>query len=329
MSGAGLETVQDGGALPAAMLRDVRAGLLERAQRSLPAYLFYDAVGSALYEQITELPEYYPTRTERAILARYADDIVARVTSPDHPLHVVELGAGTATKTRLVLSAVVARQGGGHYVPIDVSPSALEVARLQLEAELPSLVVEPFVGHHEAAFARVAALGPRRLVLFIGSSIGNFDDAEALTLLQGVRASLAPGGALLLGTDLVKDEARLVRAYDDAAGVTAAFNLNVLARLNRELGADFALDRFRHRAVWNAAEARIEMHLESVEDQEVSIGALGARFRLRGGETIHTESSVKYTQARVDALLRAAGFAPEVTYHDDARLYAVHLARAV
>jgi dimethylhistidine N-methyltransferase len=307
---------------------DVLRGLTS-TKKWLPPYLFYDDEGSRLYELITELPEYYPTRTERALLERHADDIVARTRGESQlPLHVVELGAGSATKTKLVLEAVLRTQRPCTFLPIDVSATALADAASRLGRELPDVDVRPFVGHHEDAFDAIRALGPRRLVLFIGSSIGNFDDEHALALLSGVRAALAPGGALLLGTDLRKSPERLVPAYDDAAGVTAAFNRNILARINRELGGRFDLDAFRHVAVWNDEASRIEMHLESAHDQEVAIEALGIVVEFRRGERIHTESSVKYDLPRVERLLSQAGFRREVTYTDDEELFAVHLARA-
>ena len=313
----------------ASMARDVRQGL-SGDRKSLPHYLFYDEAGSLLYERITELPEYYPTRTERSILTRHAEDVVARVSlGSSAPLSVVELGAGTATKTQVVLEAVVARQGACVFVPIDVSETALEEASARLAEALPTVEVRPFVGRHEDAFATIQELGPRRLVLFIGSSIGNFEDEAARELLRGVRRGLLPGGALLLGTDLRKSPARLIPAYDDAAGVTAAFNRNLLVRINRELGGHFDPSSFRHVAVWNDAASQIEMHLESQIDQVVDIDALELAVHFHRGERIHTESSIKYDLPRVDALLGAAAFTREITYTDDEGLFAVHLARAV
>lgn len=306
----------------------VRDGLTA-PQKHLPAHLLYDAEGSRLYEAITELPEYYPTRTERAILARHADDIVARALEGSAaPLRVIELGAGTASKTRLLLEAVVRRQGHCLYVPIDVSATALAEARARIESELPSVTVQPFHGDHREALVSLRDLGPRRLVMFIGSSIGNFEDDDAVGLLRGVRRGLHAGGALLLGTDLQKSPELLIPAYDDAAGVTAAFNRNVLARINRELGGHFDPDTFRHVALWNEPESRIEMHLESALDQRVPIDALDLEVRFLAGERIHTESSVKYDYGRVDRLLGGSGFGREHTFCDDEGLFAVHLARA-
>lgn len=307
---------------------DVMRGLSAEA-KSLPPYLFYDDEGSRLYECITELPEYYPTRTERGILERHSAEIVERsALGSTAELRVVELGAGTASKTRLVLAAVVERQGRCLYVPIDVSSSALDEAKAQLGSVLPTVDVRPFVGRHEDAFETIRALGPRRLVLFIGSSIGNFSDDEAHALLVGVRRGLLPGGVLLLGTDLRKSPATLVPAYDDAQGVTAAFNKNILTRINRELRGEFDLDTFRHVALWNEPASRIEMHLESTIEQDVAIGDLGLRVHFRRGERIHTESSAKYDFPRIDGMLQKAGFVREHTYTDDDQLFAVHLARA-
>lgn len=312
----------------ASLAEEVRRGL-SAPRKSLPPHLFYDEEGSRLYELITELEEYYPTRTERAILARHAKEIVALAAAgASHPLHVVELGAGSAQKTRLILAAAVAAQGASVYVPVDVSPSALASAKARLEEELPELRVVPFVGRHEQAVETIARLGPRRLVLFIGSSIGNFEDDDAVRLLRAVRRGLEPGDALLLGTDLKKSPKRLVPAYDDARGVTAAFNKNVLRRINRELDADFQLERFRHVALWNEVASRVEMHLESQMEQEVRIDGLGMTVRFAEGERIHTESSIKYDTPRVDSLLRRSGFAREKTFSDDACLFSVHLARA-
>jgi len=304
----------------------VREGL-GAAPRRLPPWLFYDAEGSRLFEAITRLPEYYLTRVERELLEAHADEIVA-LAAGDARLHVVELGAGTAEKSQLILAAAVRRQGHTLFLPVDVSGEALEAAVARLARELPAVEVRPLRLHHEAALGEVASLGPRRLVLFIGSSIGNLEDAEAVALLSRVRASLAPGGALLLGADRKKDPAVLLPAYDDAAGVTAAFNLNLLRRLNRELDARFDLGAFRHVALWNEAASRIEMHLESQRPQEVRIEALDLTVRLARGERIHTESSHKYDEATIDRILGEAGFRRERTFTDPGGLFGVHLARA-
>jgi dimethylhistidine N-methyltransferase len=306
---------------------DVRRGL-GQTPKSLPPHLFYDDEGSRLYELITELPEYYLTRAERAIFEADADAIVACASGADpRPLTVVELGAGSATKSEVILRAVLRRQARCLYVPIDVSRTAVEQAERRLRTELPAVRVRPLIGTHDRALVDLRRIEAPVLALFIGSSVGNLEDAEAVSLLRGLRAALGAGAALVLGTDLRKSPQVLLPAYDDAAGVTAAFNKNVLTRINRELGGRFDLDRFRHVARWNDSLSRIEMHLESLVPQEVAIDALGLRVRFDAGETIHTESSVKYAPARVERLLTDGGLVPVATFHDPERLFAVHLAR--
>jgi dimethylhistidine N-methyltransferase len=301
-------------------------GLFERPA-TLPAWLFYDEVGSELFERITELPEYYLTRAERAILEAHADEIVAMAAgSEGRTLRVVELGAGSATKSQILLDAVVRRQGTCLFVPVDVSPSALEGAVARLGRELPRVEVRPVAATHEAALPAIRAVGPTRLVLFLGSSIGNLEDEDAVRLLRSVAATLLPGAALLLGADRRKDPAVLLRAYDDAAGVTAAFDKNVLARLVREVGADFVLDRWRHEARWNADRSRIEMHLVTDEAQTVTVPGLG-RVAFAAGDSIHTESSHKYDTRHVDRLLVASGFRRRATFTDPDGLFDLHLAR--
>lgn len=306
---------------------DVRKGLCAHPKR-LPAWLFYDAEGSRLFEQITELPEYYLTRAERSIFEQQSDAIVEAVAAGgDGPLNVLEFGAGTATKSEVLLQAVVRRQGEALFIPADVSGEPLEEAKARFARSLPAVDVQPLIGPHEDAIRRLARLAPRQLALFIGSSIGNFDDRLARSLLSGIASSLRKGGVLLLGTDLRKHPAVLLPAYDDAAGVTAAFNRNVLVRINRELGGRFDLSKFKHTVRWNPEASRVEMHLESQCDQQVPIEALGIRVPFRRGETIHTESSVKYDETRVDALFATSGFVREKTFFDDERRFALHLAR--
>jgi L-histidine N-alpha-methyltransferase len=246
-----------------AMIEDVRVGL-SGSPKTLPAYLLYDAAGSALYERITSLPEYYLTRVERAILEANARDIVRRARGGSKaPLTVVELGAGSATKTELLLRAAVDLQGACSYVPVDISEAALEGATRRLRGSMPGLTVRPLLGSHELALDAIRQLPRPVLATFIGSSIGNYDDGEGSELLGGLSRALDERSWLLLGTDLRKGPARLVAAYDDSAGVTASFNKNVLARINRELGGHFDLDRFQHAARWNEEASRIEMHLVS------------------------------------------------------------------
>jgi dimethylhistidine N-methyltransferase len=303
-------------AVGTAVAEAVAAGFAERPRR-LPPWLFYDDRGSELFEQITLLPEYYLTRAERSILERHADEIVdIAARGATRPLHVVELGAGSATKTQLVLRAVVRRQGRCLYVPIDVSEAALTEAVERLQREEPAVEVKPVASSHTDALPAIRAIGSRRIVLFLGSSIGNFEDSDANALLSGVARAIAPSGVLLLGADRRKDPDVLLAAYDDASGVTAEFNLNVLRRLNRELDADFDLTRWRHRAVWNDASSCIEMHLVSTVRQRVKIRALGRTYSFESGETIHTESSAKYTAERLDHILEASGFRRSDTFTD-------------
>jgi len=304
---------------------DVARGL-RGPKKSLPAYLFYDAIGSGLYERITELPEYYPTRTERAILEAHAPEIAELIGAAKT---VIELGAGTATKTEILLAALIARGSQEVFIPVDVSRPPLEEATARLAARLPSLEVKPVVATHERAFELIAEIPGRKAVLFIGSSIGNYDAGAATRLLRGIRESAGDDALLLLGTDRVKSADVLVPAYDDAQGVTAAFNKNVLARINRELGGHFDLTRFDHVALWNASESRIEMHLESNVDQAVRIEALDMTVHFNRGERIHTESSVKYDRPRVTAMLAAAGFERVQSFMDEREWFSVHLARAV
>jgi L-histidine N-alpha-methyltransferase len=306
----------------------VREGLSAHPKR-LPPWLFYDAAGSRLFEQITEVPEYYLTRTERAILTAHASEMIAQAVQGQR-LRLVELGAGSADKTRLLLSAAVAYQGAILYEPLDVSSTALAEAKARIEREIPGVRVSPQVLDYTQGLDGLepAAAGERRLVLYIGSSIGNFEPRAAERLLQQLHAGLEPGDSLLLGVDLIKDEATLLAAYNDAAGVTAAFNRNILVRLNRELGANFAPETFAHRAIWNASESRIEMHLESQVAQRVCLAALNLEVDFAAGETIHTENSYKYAPGAAQAMLAEAGFAPTGNWTDAQGWFAVCLSRA-
>ena len=308
------------------MASAVTEGLLSRP-KWLPAWLFYDAAGSQLFNRITELPEYYLTRTERRIFSDVSDEIIGSAAEGD-ALRIVELGAGSADKTRLLLTAAVDRQDTVIYEPVDVSPSALEEAQERIEREIPGVLVSPRVEDYTKGLELDArSIGERRMVLYIGSSIGNFEPDEAERLLAGVRAALVPGDSLLLGVDLVKDKSTLIAAYDDAAGVTAEFNLNLLMRLNRELGADFDLPAFAHRAVWNQGKSRIEMHLVSRKRQRTRIAALDLKIDFAEGETIHTENSYKYRPGQAEEMMTRAGFTPEKTWMDEGKKFAVCLAR--
>jgi dimethylhistidine N-methyltransferase len=305
----------------------VRAGLAARPKH-LPPWLFYDQAGSLLFEQITELPEYYLTRTERSILAAHAGAMIAAAAGGQR-LRIVELGAGSAEKTRLLLAAAAERQDDVLYEPVDVSASALDAAKLRIEAEIPGVRVAPRIEDYTHGLAlEPADADERRLVLYIGSSIGNFEPREASRLLERLRAGLNPGDALLLGVDLVKEDSILLAAYDDVAGVTAAFNRNLLLRLNRELAGDFDPKSFAHRAVWNGVESRIEMHLESLGAQRVRLAALDFEVDFAVGESIHTENSYKYQPGQAESMLSASGFAPAATWTDVQGWFAVCLGRA-
>ena len=305
----------------------VREGLTARPKR-LPPWLFYDLVGSRLFEEITRLPEYYLTRTERGILAEFSEVILDRA-SEGARLRIAELGSGSADKTRLLLKAAVSRQGTVIYEPVDVSATALEAARVRIEREIPGVHVAPRVEDYTQGLElEQEGEGERRLELYIGSSIGNFEPAEAERLLQRVRAGLNAGDGLLLGVDLVKEESLLAAAYDDAAGVTAAFNLNLLARLNRELGANFDLQDFKHRAVWNGAERRMEMYLECTQTLRVTVSALGMGVAFESGERIHTENSYKYLPGEAEQRMAQAGFSPVESWTDKRGWFLVCLGRA-
>jgi dimethylhistidine N-methyltransferase len=306
----------------------VREGLASRPKR-LPAWLFYDEAGSRLFDAITELPEYYLTRTERGILMAHAAEMIAHAAGEER-LRIVELGAGSADKTRLLLKAATELQGAVHYEPVDVSASALEGARERIEREIAGVTVAPRVMDYTHGNGNGLHFDgrERRMVVYIGSSIGNFEPQQAKQLLRRVRAGLRTGDSFLLGVDLAKEKATLLAAYDDAAGVTAAFNRNLLVRLNRELDAEFELEAFEHRAVWNSAASRIEMHLESREAQRVHVGALDLKVEFAAGESIHTENSYKYRPGQAEALLAETGFRAEATWTDARGWFAVCLGRA-
>ncbi|HEV2322421.1 MAG TPA: L-histidine N(alpha)-methyltransferase [Terracidiphilus sp.] len=305
----------------------VRRGLSLDPKR-LPPWLFYDEAGSRLFDRITELPEYYLTRTERSILAAHAAAIIERAADGAR-LRIAELGAGSATKTCLLLAAAVEQQRKVLYEPIDVSASALRSARRRIEAEIAGVTVIPRAMDYTngLGFAPLHQ-GERRLVLYIGSSIGNFEPDEALALLRRVRATLRRGDVILLGIDLVKDRDILLEAYDDAAGVTATFNRNMLVRLNREFGADFNPLAFAHRAFWNTSRSRIEMHLESRRAQRVYFAGLDMSVQFAAGESIHTENSYKYAWGQPEAMLAQAGFDPVDSWTDEKNWFAVCLGRA-
>ncbi|MGW3016876.1 L-histidine N(alpha)-methyltransferase [Streptomyces longwoodensis] len=306
-------------ATDAALRADVLHGLTT-TPKTLPPKWFYDAHGSALFELITDLPEYYPTRAEREILDARATEIAAASGART----LVELGSGSSEKTRLLLDALTGLRA---YVPVDVSESALTGAGQALAAERPRLEVHALIADFTRPLELPDTPGPR-LVAFLGGTIGNLLPAERTRFLASVRALLAPGDALLLGTDLVKDEQVLVRAYDDAAGVTAAFNKNVLAVVDRELGADFDLDAFDHVALWDAEQEWIEMRLRSRTAQTVKVPALGLAVDFAAGEELRTEVSAKFRQDGVRAELAEAGLELSHWWTDTEGRFALSLSTA-
>ena len=316
------------GAAPA-FAEDVRRGLTADPKVLFPKY-FYDALGSRLFEAICELPEYYVTRAEEEIFQRHAGEIAA---SLDGRVRLVELGSGDARKTRLLIEALVARQEELEYVPIDVSRTAVEQSAERLLHAFPELTVTAFVADYQAGLRAVRGErvppGLRTLALFLGSTIGNLDPADRIALLREIRAVLRPGDGLLLGVDLRKSGSVLLPAYDDALGVTAAFNLNLLSRINRELGGEFDLGAFRHQARWNRELGRIEMHLESVREQTVPISSLELEVHFAAGETIHTESSYTLDPAQVVEMAEASGFTLRRTWTDRGGRFASNLLSAV
>lgn len=308
------------GDIAAGLRQDVRSGLASRP-RQLPPKWFYDERGCALFEEITRLPEYYLTRAEAAVLAERAPEI-AEMSAADT---LVELGSGTSEKTRLLLDSLAGRDQLRRIVAFDVSEPTIEQATTELAAEYPGAEVVGVVGDFHVHLGLLPAAG-RRLVVFLGSTIGNLEPLERKRFLAELSAGMAPGDALLLGTDLVKPPARLRAAYDDSAGVTAAFNTNVLAVVNRELGADFDLSQFDHVARWDRHEAWMQMSVRSRRAQTVNVPGAGLSIELAAGEEIRTEISAKFTRPVVEAELAAAGLALERWWTDDAGDFAVSLA---
>jgi L-histidine N-alpha-methyltransferase len=301
------------------LARDVATGLT-RTPKELPPKWLYDARGSELFEDITRLPEYYPTRAEREILARRAGEIAA-VTGAEM---LVELGAGSCEKARVLLDALTGEGCCVSYVAADVSESALRASVATLSEEYPRLAVHGVVADFESHLDRLP-MHSRRLVAFLGGTIGNLVPEQRHRFLAGVAGILGPEDAFLLGTDLVKDPDRLVRAYDDAAGVTAAFDLNVLAVVNRELGADFDLSGFAHRSAWDAENEWIEMRLRSLRDQTVHIPAIDLVVAFARGEEMRTEISAKFRRAKLEHEAAAVGLTVRQWWTDEAGDYALSL----
>ncbi|HEV7904108.1 MAG TPA: L-histidine N(alpha)-methyltransferase [Pyrinomonadaceae bacterium] len=308
----------------AAFARDVATGLRATPKQLFPKY-FYDELGSELFDAICLLPEYYLTRAENEILSAFADEIITAATTDDSgggsssstttttPLALLELGSGSATKTRRIIEALLKRQPTLLYLPVDISASALRASAHALLQSYPALQIEAYASDYDTALARLSGERAMRdderlLALFLGSNIGNFDRDGAEQFLRALRGVLRAGDALLLGADLKKDQATLEAAYDDALGVTAAFNLNQLVRLNREFAADFKLRAFRHVAVYNEAEGRVEIYIESRFAQVVALPGLDMEITFAEGERIHTENSYKYDPEELDALAERTGF---------------------
>lgn len=308
-------------ALPA-YTEEVIRGFLSR-QKTLPCKLFYDDRGSQLFEEITRLPQYYLTRTELGILQKYSNEIAQAV---DPSCSVVELGAGTATKTGILLRAFARKQMRVKYFPVDISAGALANAKERLREECTGAVIRPVIADFSNGFHFLRDVPGRKLVLYLGSSIGNFDWNDAVGMLRKVHGQLSAGDTLLLGTDMVKAESILVPAYDDSQGVTAEFNKNILVRLNRELNANFDLDSFRHIAEWNPEPSRMEIYIESAREQTVLLRSVGTNIHFRAGERIHTENSYKYTLETVERMLCVSGFKLEKTWFDAREWFGLHLA---
>jgi L-histidine N-alpha-methyltransferase len=302
---------------------DVRAGLARTGQKELPSKYLYDNVGSALFEVISHLPEYGLTRADERLLRRHADEIVDRLAGP---VAVAELGSGSGKKTRWLLEAICRRQRTSYY-PVEISRSALLMCERELR-DIDRISIVGFEREYLDGLLEVAAYrksGQRLLVLFLGSTIGNFDRPAGVKFLSEVRCILEPGDSLLLGTDLEKPSAQLLGAYDDELGVTAAFNLNLLSRVNHELGADFDLREFAHRAKINHEARSVEMHLESQRRQLVSIPAAEVVIEFLAGETIWTESSHKYSAEEILETARNAGFRCEAQWIDEQWPFAENL----
>ena len=320
MPRAAMQTRPSPSSLTSRFALEVSAGLAKPGQKELPSKYLYDSVGSALFEVICALPEYGLTRAEERLLQLHAREIVDQL---PRPVVVAELGSGTGRKTRLLLEAL-SRWQSTWYHPIEISPTALAVLRRELR-DINSISIVGFEREYLDGLREVAARRTSTehlLVLFLGSTIGNFDGAAGSDFLRDLRQILQPGDSLLLGIDMLKPEKTLISAYDDPIGVTAAFNLNLLARINRELDGDFDLASFSHKAFYNSVRQRIEMHLVSKQRQKVKVG--GRVIEFRAGETIHTENSYKYTLETFGALARGSGWTPMSVWTDAGGNFSIH-----
>ncbi len=304
---------------------DVRAGLTGKRKSLAPKY-FYDDLGSQLFVAICRLPEYYLTRAESEILRNHSEEIAASIRGP---VRLIELGSGSAEKTRYLIDALLARQGALHYKPVDISPVSIEQSSRELLKTYPRLRITAYAADYFTALRAMTeepvVRDERAMALFLGSNIGNFEMDEARAFLRAVRRVLDRGDGLLVGADLKKSSDVLLPAYDDPLGVTAAFNLNLLARINRELGGEFDLKKFQHRAIYNESEGRIEIYITSLACQTVAIRSLDVEIHFEEGETIHTENSYKYDPDQLAALARETGFALERTWMDSQRRFSFNL----
>lgn len=304
---------------------DVRQGLLQHPRRLFPKY-FYDELGSQLFEAICLLPEYYLTRAENEIMAHRASEIVSEV---ERPVRLLEMGSGSASKTRRIIEAILSAQPDLLYIPIDISATAIETSSRVLLQAYARLKINAFAGDYYSGLKALVAdeyrSSDRTLALFLGSNIGNFDRDEARTFLLALRSVLSGGDALLLGADLKKEREVLEAAYDDSLGITAAFNLNLLSRINRELDADFNLRAFRHYAHYNEEAGRIEIYIESLRSQTVRVGRLELEIHFEEGERIHTENSYKYDMADLSRLAAETGFAFSRTWLDSMERFSSNL----
>ena len=313
--------------LPASCAEDVRSGLSASPKRLFPKY-FYDELGSQLFEAICLLPEYYLTRAENEIFANYSDEIVSEISA--EKVSLIEMGSGSASKTRLIIEALLKRQSELLYIPVDISATALEQSSRVLLQSYPRLRIKAYASDY---YEGIRALGQqqreRSLALFLGSNIGNFDPEEAHTFLRAMRGVLKIGDALLLGADLRKEREILEDAYDDALGITSAFNLNLLTRINRELEADFNVRAFRHQAIYNEESGRVEVYIVSNTRQTVTIRSLDLEIHFAEGERIHTENSHKYDLAGLSQLASATGYTRSRSWLDSGEQFSSNLFIAV
>ncbi len=306
----------------ASLAVEVMSGL-SGAPRSLPCRFFYDDAGSALFEEICTLPEYYLTRCERRILERHAADFSSFFPGE---IKLIELGSGSAEKTRLVIDALLARQKGLHFVPIDIARHSLEESAEALLANYPRLFVDAIAGEYTSALDRLSLPhDDAHLILWLGSSIGNLDRLEAMRFLERIVTTMSSQDRMLIGVDLRKDRTRLEQAYDDCQGVTARFNKNLLTRINRELGADFELEQFGFRVHYDEISGSVESRLVSLIDQEVFVRELDTSFRFSRDEPIHTEDSYKYSFDEIDELARGSGMSCDERWLDPEGLFSLNL----